>query len=136
MTQKFTAISEKIPSSATTSLWGANCTLIDNEKITIGNKVLIAPNLQIYTAFHPILPVESTLAENTNDGKIFFNTCAAPVTIEDGVWTGGGVIILPGVTIGKKSIIGAGSVVTKNIPENALAIGNPCKVLRFITQND
>lgn len=110
---------------------GANCTLIDNEKITIGNKVLIAPNLQIYTAFHPILPEERTLEKNTNDGKIFFNTCAAPVTIEDGVWTGGGVIILPGVTIGKNSVIGAGSVVTKDIPPNCVAVGNPCRPIKF-----
>ena len=57
-----------------------------------------------------------------------------PITIEDGCWTGGGVVILPGVTIGYDSVIGAGSVVTKNIPANSLAVGNPCKVIRIINQ--
>ena len=91
------------------------CTLVDCNKISIGNNVLIAPNVQIYTATHPIE----------------LNERLTPVETPR-CWIGGGVIILPGVTIGKGSVIGAGSVVTKSIPENSLAVGNPCKVIRKI----
>ena len=106
-----------------------NCTFIDDEKIKIGNKVLIASNVQVYTAYHPVLP-EERLIENPED-NIFFKTCAAPVVIEDGVWIGGGAIILPNVTIGKNSVIGAGSVVNRSIPANCLAVGTPCKPIKF-----
>ena len=112
-----------------------NCTFVDCNKITIGNKVLIASNVQIYTATHPVEVCER-LIENwsENSDHAFFNTYALPVTIEDNVWIGGGTIILPGVTIGKNSVIGAGSVVNKSIPENSLAVGNPCRVIRKINQ--
>ncbi len=108
-----------------------NCTFVDCNKITIGNNVLIASNVQIYTATHPV-EVAERFVENwhKDTGKAFFRTYALPVTIEDNVWIGGGVIILPGVTIGKNSVIGAGSVVNKSIPENSLAVGNPCRVIR------
>ena len=98
---------------------GPNCTFIDNEKIIIGNCIMFAPNIQIYTAYHPVLD------------PIYYNTCADPVEIKDGAWIGGGVIILPGVTIGKNSIIGAGSVVNKPIPDNCVAVGNPCRVIKY-----
>ena len=105
-----------------------NCTFVDCNKITIGNNVLIASNVQIYTATHPV-NISDRLLDNWsyNNPHAFFNTYALPVTIEDNVWIGGGVIILPGVTIGKNSVIGAGSVVNKSIPPNSLAVGNPCK---------
>ena len=108
-----------------------NCTFVDCNKITIGNNVLIASNVQIYTATHPV-ETQKRLRTNwdPNNNKPFFRTYALPVTIEDNVWIGGGAIILPGVTIGKNSVIGAGSVVVKNIPENSVAVGNPCKVIR------
>jgi maltose O-acetyltransferase len=92
---------------------------------------LIASNVQIYTATHPV-ETNERLIENwteTESGP-FFRTYARPVKIEDNVWIGGGVIILPGVTIGKNSVIGAGSVVTRSIPRNSIAFGNPCKVIR------
>ena len=108
----------------------SNCTFIDNEKITIGSKVLIAPNVQIYTAYHPLLP-EQRFIEKKEDSNCYYKTCADPVEIKDGVWIGGGVIILPGVTIGENSVIGAGSVVTRSIPENCVAVGNPCRVIKF-----
>lgn len=108
-----------------------NCTFVDCNHITIGNDVLIASNVQIYTATHATNTNER-LVENwiENEESPYFRTYALPVTIEDKVWIGGGVIILPGVTIGKNSVIGAGSVVTKSIPANSVAVGNPCRVIR------
>ena len=114
-----------------------NCTFVDCNKITIGNNVLIASNVQIYTATHPVDINERLLKNWSYDNPhAFFNTYALPVTIEDNVWIGGGVIILPGVTIGKNSVIGAGSIVNKSIPPNSLAVGNPCKVIRKINKKD
>ena len=110
---------------------GPNCIFIDNEKINIGNCIMLAPNVQIYTAYHPVLPEERYILERDADDPIYFNTCADPVEIKDGVWIGGGAIILPGVTIGKNSIIGAGSVVNKSIPDNCVAVGNPCRVIKY-----
>lgn len=110
-----------------------NCTFVDCNKITIGNNVLIASNVQIYTAAHPIeLEERLTPDWNPESGEYFCRTYALPVTIGDGCWIGGGVIILPGINIGSGSVIGAGSVVTKNIPENCVAAGNPCRVIRKI----
>ena len=108
----------------------SHCTFVDNEKITIGNKVLIAPNVQIYTAYHPILPEQRLKDERPT----YFNTCADPVEIKDGAWIGGGTIILPNVTIGKNSVIGAGSVVTRSIPDNCVAVGNPCRPIKFFDE--
>jgi len=95
-----------------------------------GNQVLIASNVQIYTSGHPVLPQERLVAGWKEKGTTFFRTFAKPVTIEDGVWIGGGAILLPGVTIGRNSVIGAGSVVTHSIPENCVAVGSPCRVIR------
>ena len=109
---------------------GPNCTFIDNEKIIIGNSIMFAPNVQIYTAYHPVLPEERYILERDADDPIYYRTCADPVEIKDGAWIGGGAIILPGVTIGKNSIIGAGSVVNRSIPDNCVAVGNPCRVIK------
>ena len=97
-----------------------NCKLMDSGKITIGNNVLIAPNCCIVTEEHA-MDLEQRLAglEYTH-----------PVTIGDNVWLCTGVTVLPGVTIGENSVIGAGSVVTKDIPPNSVAVGVPCKVVR------
>lgn len=102
-----------------------NCVFLDCNKITIGDSCGIAPGVHIYTVFHPIEP-EKRLSENN-----FWRSLTAPVTLGKNVWIGGGSIILPGVTIGDNTTIGAGSVVTKSIPANCLAVGNPCRVIRF-----
>ena len=97
-----------------------NCTLLDLASIEIGDKTMIGPNVQIYTAVHPTNADErATLVEK-----------GQPVIIGKNVWIGGNATICPGVTIGDKSIIGAGSVVTKDIPANVMAAGNPCKVIK------
>lgn len=96
------------------------CTMLDVNTITIGDNVLLAPNVQIYTAAHPVDPVERLT------GKEF----AKPIIIGNNVWIGGGAIICPGVTIGDNVTIGAGSVVLKDIPANVIAAGNPCRVIR------
>ena len=107
-----------------------NCTFVDNKPIRIGSRVLIASNVQIYTSAHPVLPQERLIANREDPGAAFFRTYARPVEIKDNVWIGGGCILLAGVTIGENSVIGAGSVVTRSIPANCVAVGNPCKVIR------
>lgn len=102
-----------------------NCTFLDDNKITLGNHVIIAPNVQIYTAFHP-LNASNRFDNETHNLKIQ----SLPVSIGDNTWIGGGTIILPGITIGKNVVIGAGSVVTQNISDNTIAYGNPCKIVR------
>jgi acetyltransferase-like isoleucine patch superfamily enzyme len=99
-----------------------NCKLMDSGKITIGNNVFIAPNVCIITEEHA-MDVAQRL-----QGLEYTH----PVTIGDNVWICAGAIVLPGVTIGANSVIGAGSVVTKDIPPNSLAVGNPCKVIRAL----
>ncbi|MNI56119.1 Galactoside O-acetyltransferase [compost metagenome] len=103
-----------------------NFMVLDCNKVTIGDHVLIGPNVSIFTAGHP---VHHELRKADHE-------FALPVTIGNSVWIGGGSIINPGVTIGDHSIIGSGSVVTKDIPANVIAVGNPCKVLREITDED
>ena len=112
-----------------------NCVFVDNMPIRIGNGVLIAPSVQIYTATHPVRAEDRLPPDALSAGNTFYITCAAPVTIEDNVWIGGGSIILPGVTIGRGSVIGAGSVVTRDVPADCIAVGNPCRVLRRINEN-
>ena len=107
-----------------------NCTFLDDNKIIIGDNALIAPNVQMYTAFHPTNAAER-FGEPKEDGSFAFcKTQTAPIVIGDNVWIGGGVIIMPGVTIGNNVVIGAGSVVTKDIPDHVVAYGNPCRVMR------
>lgn len=101
-------------------------TLVDDTHIYIGSYTMIAPNVTIATASHPISP---TLRKNLFQYNL-------PVHIGNCVWIGANAVILPGVTIGDNSIIGAGSVVTKDIPSNVIAVGNPCRVLREITKDD
>lgn len=103
-----------------------NCTIIDVAKVTIGDNCQMAPNVSIYTAGHPLHPVSrNSLYEY-----------GISVTIGDNVWIGGNTVILPGVHIGSNTVIGAGSVVTKDIPDWAVAVGNPCRVVRKITEED
>lgn len=103
-----------------------NLTLLDDSDIFIGDDVMFAPNVTVTTAAHPIDP---TLRRK----KMEYNF---PITIKNNVWVGASVVILPGVTIGENSVIGAGSVVTKDIPDNVVAAGNPCRILREISDYD
>lgn len=103
-----------------------NCVILDTSPVHIGTGAFIGPNVTITCAGHGILPVQRKEGMNTSK----------PITIEDNVWIGANCVICPGVTIGNDSIIGAGSVVTKDIPEGVIAFGNPCRVQRRITQED
>lgn len=103
-----------------------NLTIVDDGNVYIGDKVLFGPNVTIATASHP---VESSLRERA----LQYNK---DVIIGDNVWIGANTVIVPGVHIGKNSVIGAGSVVTKDISENVVAVGNPCRVLREINEHD
>lgn len=107
-----------------------NCTFLDDNKIVIGDNALIAPNVQIYTAYHPTSAAERFGAPKPDGTFEFCKTQTAPVIMGNQVWIGGGAILLPGVTIGDNVVIGAGSVVTGDIPDNVIAYGNPCRVVR------
>jgi maltose O-acetyltransferase len=100
-----------------------DCIILDCNKVYFGANVLLAPKVQIYTAYHPLDPdIRRTGLE-----------MAAPITIGDDVWIGGGAIICPGVTIGNNTTIGAGSIVTRDIPANVVAVGNPCRVIKSLS---
>ena len=101
-----------------------NCVVLDVTYVTIGSRTLFGPNVQIYTATHPLNHIERA------SGLEF----AKPIVIGEDVWIGGSVVICPGVTIGDRSVIGAGSVVTRDIPPDVFAAGNPCKVIRPLMQ--
>ena len=103
-----------------------NCTIIDVAKVKIGDNCQLAPNVSIYTAGHPVHP----------DSRNSLYEYGIGVTIGDNVWIGGNTVILPGVHIGSNTVIGAGSVVTKDIPDWVIAAGNPCRVIRKITEDD
>ena len=103
-----------------------NCTIIDVAPVTIGDNCQMAPNVAIYTAGHPVHPAARNTAFEYG----------IEVTIGDNVWIGGNSVILPGVHIGDNVVIGAGSVVTKDIPSWCVAAGNPCRVVRSITEED
>ena len=103
-----------------------NCTILDVARVVIGDNCQMAPNVAIYTAGHPIHPISRN--STYEYGK--------EVTIGDNVWIGGNTVICPGVHIGNNVVIGAGSVVTKDIPDWVIAAGNPCSVIRKITDND
>ncbi|MGR5557116.1 sugar O-acetyltransferase [Vibrio fortis] len=103
-----------------------NLTLVDDTDIFIGDNVMIAPNVTIAAGTHPINPELRLKAAQFN----------VPVRICNNVWLGAHTVVLPGVTIGENSVIGAGSIVTKDIPANVVAVGNPCRVLREINEDD
>lgn len=99
-----------------------NCVVLDVAPVTIGSNVLFGPNVQIYAATHPLSSTERK--SGLELGK--------PITIDDNVWVGGGSIICPGVRIGARAVIGAGSVVTKDIEGGVIAVGNPCRIIRKV----
>ena len=103
-----------------------NCVILDVGRVIIGHHVKIGPNVSLYTAGHPIHP------DSRNSGYEY----GIGITIGDNVWIGGNVVVNPGVHIGNNVVIGSGSVVTKDIPDHVVAAGNPCKVIREITEKD
>lgn len=103
-----------------------NLTCVDDTHIYIGDYTMIGPNVTLATAGHPILP-------ELREKGYQFNM---PVRIGKNCWLGAGVIVLPGITIGDNTVVGAGSIVTKDLPPNVVAVGNPCKVLREINEHD
>ncbi len=104
--------------------FNANCVILDCAKVTIGSNTFVGPNVQFYTPIHPLdYKTRNTFVES-----------AKPIRVGQNCWLGGSVIILPGVTIGDGCVIGAGAVVTKDIPANSLAVGNPARVIRKIEQ--
>ncbi|MDH5916170.1 sugar O-acetyltransferase [Vibrio splendidus] len=103
-----------------------NLTLVDDTDVFIGDNVMIAPSVTIATGTHPISPELRLKAAQFN----------VPVRIGNNVWLGAHTVVLPGVTIGENSVIGAGSIVTKDIPANVVAVGNPCRVVREINERD
>lgn len=103
-----------------------NCTILDVGKVIIGNNVQFAPNVSLYTAGHPIHP------DSRNSGYEY----GIGITIGNNVWLGGNVVVNSGIHIGNNVVIGSGSVVTKDIPDNVIAAGNPCKIIREITEED
>lgn len=102
-----------------------NLTILDCAEVKFGNNVFIGPNCSFYTAGHPLD------ARQRNEGLEY----AHPITVGDNVWLGGNVVVLPGVSIGNNAVIGAGSVVTKDIPDYAVAVGNPCRVIKNVEEN-
>lgn len=113
------------------SFINTNATLLDTYPIRIGAGVQIGPNCAFYPVGHPIKSSDRTI-RNAAGERIGGVTTGAPIVVEDDVWIGGNVVILPGVTIGARSMIGAGSVVTRSIPPDVFAGGNPCKVIRAL----
>ena len=103
-----------------------NTVILDGAKVKFGNNVFVAPNCGFYTAGHPID------TERRNQGLEY----AYPITVGDNVWIGAGVQIMPGVTIGSNVVIGGGSIVVEDIPSNVVAVGNPCRAIRSITDED
>jgi maltose O-acetyltransferase len=98
------------------------CVMLDCNRITIGKNAFFGPGVHLYTSFHPL----------DRDIRATAKELAAPITIGDDVWLGGGTIVCPGVTIGDGVVVGAGSVVVKDLPANVLAVGNPCRIIRSL----
>lgn len=116
-------------------IFNFNCTILDCAEVRFGNNVLVGPNSAFLTPVHPYLSRERNYKTDEN-GKKYILLYSKPINIEDNVWLGGGVTVNPGVTIGHDTIIGSGSVVTKDIPSGVIAAGNPCRVIREITEED
>ncbi len=113
-----------------------NFVVLDTCPVTIGNNVFMGVNVSLLTALHQLHYLDRNLFFDKEKGYWTDNEYGAPITIEDNCWIASNVVVCPGVTIGEGSVIGAGSVVVKDIPKNSLAAGNPCRVIREITEED
>ena len=113
-----------------------NFTVLDICPVTIGKDVFIGPNVSLLTPLHPLCPIDRNLYFSNKKGYMTQHEYGAPITIGNDCWIAGNVTVCGGVTIGDGCVIGAGSVVTRDIPPNSLAVGNPCRVLRQITEAD
>ena len=112
-----------------------NFTVLDCGMVTIGNNVMFGPNCTLVTAMHPFVAEERNYRIK-EDGTPYTVEYSKPVTVGDDCWIASNVTVIGGVRIGKGCVIGAGSVVTRDIPDNSLAVGNPCRVIRKITEKD
>ena len=112
-----------------------NFTCLDVCPVRIGDNVMIGPNVTLATPMHPLLPEERNVRQRP-DGSFYNLEYARPITIEDNCWLASNVVVCGGVTIGEGCVIGAGSVVTRDIPPHSLAVGNPCRVIRTLTAAD
>lgn len=110
-----------------------NCIMLDCSRITIGDNVLIGPAVQLYTATHSVHVQERIVPSDTDPSATKYIDLAMPITIGSNVWLGGGVIVVAGVEIGRNTTIGAGAVVTKSVPADVFAAGNPCRVIRTLS---
>jgi len=112
-----------------------NTTIMDDGRIYIGDNVMFGPNVSLMATSHPLIPSER-VAMKYKDGHVSMSEYAKDIHIGNNVWIACNVVVIAGVTIGNNAVIGAGSVVTKDIPENYIAYGNPCKPIRLITEKD
>ena len=108
---------------------------LDCAETRLGDNVFVGPNTSFLTPIHPLLARERNIRIAPDGHTYMLETCR-PIMVESNVWLGGSVTVMPGVTIGHDTVIGAGSVVTKDIPSGVVAVGNPCRVLRKITEED
>ena len=111
-------------------------TILDVCPVIIGDNCFFGPNVSLYTPLHPLMYQERNQYYDENIGRYTDKEYGAPIKIGNNCWLGGNVVVLPGVTIGNGCVIGAGSIVTHDIPDNYLAYGNPCKAIRKITEAD
>ena len=131
----FILITDVILSLGKLSSVNFNFTCLDVCEIHIGDHVMIGPNVTLATPMHPLLPEERNIRKR-EDGSFYNLEYAKPITIKDNCWLASNVVVCGGVTIGEGCVIGAGSVVTRDIPPYSLAAGNPCRVIRKITEKD
>ena len=110
-----------------------NCVIIDDAPVMIGRRVLIGPAVQLITAMHPLRAADRrTAAAEVAAGSAAWRTMTAPVSVGDDVWLGAGVLVLPGVTVGDRSVVAAGAVVSEDVPSDSLAVGIPARVVRSL----